>query len=136
MIFRFVAIVRKSIEDYALPNGIVTYDELLVDHVGANFDRTTGKFISPRKGVYLFTFDGFVYGRCNAGELKFYVNGQDSSHIIEQSTDGISSRGINGMKAVILNEGDEVYLRNIYSSCIFGDELHTFTFMGTALLYL
>ena len=131
-----MAIVRKPIEDHALPIGIVTYDELLIDMVGPNFDRITGKFTTPQNGVYLFTFDGFVYGRCKAGELKLYVDGQDFSHIIEQNTDGVSSRGINGMKAVVLQEGQEVFLDNQYSSCIFGDELHTFTFMGTALLYL
>lgn len=127
--FRFVAIVRKPL---ALPIGTVTYDELLIDLVGPNFDPATGIFTTTQAGVYLFTFDGFVYTSCPCGALTLYVNHQDFSHTIESSYH--SSRSIiNGMKAVSLREGDEVFLRNEYSSCIWGDELHPFTFMGTLL---
>ena len=101
--------------------------------VGPNFDTSTGIFKATTNGIYLFALDGFVYGRCKVGEIKLYVNGQDASHFIEQNTDGVSSRSINGMKALPLREGDEIYLRNLYGGCIFGDEYHTFTFIGTLL---
>ena len=129
--FRFLATISRPIEDYALPSGRVTYDEVLIDVVKPNFDSTSGIFTAPQNGVYLFSIDGFVYGTCKHGVIRFHVNGKDSSHIIEQNTDGVSSRGINAMRAFSLNRGDEISLNNDSSDCVFGDELHPFTFMGT-----
>ena len=104
---------------------------MLIDVVKPNFNATSGTFIIPQDGVYLFSLDGFVYGTCKHGVLRFQINGQDSSHIIEQNTDGISSRGINAMRGFSLQIGDEISLNNDSSDCVFGDELHPFTFMGT-----
>ena len=129
--FRFLAVVENPTLHYAIPSGDITYNEVLVK--SSNFDKTTGKFTAPQDGIYLFAFDGFVYGECKHGIFHIYLNGEDIGKIIEQNVDGISSRGISGMRALSLKSGDEIMLSNENSDCIYGDDYHPFTFMGTYL---
>ena len=125
--------VQNPTIHYALPSGAITYSDVLVNTVSSKFDPTTGKFIASNDGIYLFSFDGFVYGECKHGFFHFYLNGEDLGHIIEQNTDGISSRGISGMRPMSLKAGDEIMLSNENGNCIYGDDYHPFTFMGTYL---
>ena len=102
---------------------------MLID--SPDFNSTTGVYTIPQTGVYLFTFDGFVYGTCRHGFIRFYINGRDSGHIIEQNTDGQSSRGISGMRAMHLEQYEMVSLSNDNDDCIFGDDMHPFLFTGS-----
>ena len=128
-IHRFLALVQSPIVDFSLPSGLITYNEMLID--SPDFNSTTGVYTIPQTGVYLFTFDGFVYGTCRHGFIRFYINGRDSGHIIEQNTDGQSSRGISGMRAMYLEQYEMVSLSNDNDDCIFGDDMHPFLFTGS-----
>ena len=82
LFLRFVAVVQNPTLHYSLPSGTVTYDELLVNSPSSPFDPNTGKFTAPQEGIYIFNFDGFVYGECKHGFLHFYLkvfNRKDSS---------------------------------------------------------
>ena len=133
LFFGFVAVVQNPTLHYSLPSGTITYDVLLINSPTSPFDPNTGKFTAPQEGIYIFNFDGFVYGECKHGFLHFYLNGEDIGHYIEQNTDSISSRGISGMRAMTLKSGDEIKLSNENGGCIYGDDFHPFTFMGTYL---
>merc|ERR1712126_313028 len=120
---RFVAVVQNPTLDYSLPLGTITYDELLVNFPTSSFDSNTGTFTAPQEGIYIFNFDGFVYGKCNVGFIHFNLNGEDTGHYIEQSTDSTSSRGISGIRAITLKSGDEITLNESENGeCIRGDD--------------
>ena len=128
-----MAVVQDQTLHYALPSGTITFTDMLVDPGASIFDPKAGKFTAPLDGTYLFNFDGFVYGECKHGFLHFNFNGKDLGHYIEQNTDETSSRGISGMRAMSLNIGDEITLSNENDDCIYGDDFHPFTFMGSYL---
>jgi len=123
----FIVTATKS--NGHIPNGDITFDNKVIDPSNS-FDIDRGTFKVPETGNYLFQFNGHVFNTGYSG-VFVYVNG-DVVYYFDESNDNSSylSHAYNFMFDLQLEEGDELWLYNDYSSTLWDDTARPMTFVG------
>jgi len=123
----FIVTATKS--NGHIPPGDITFDNKILDPSNA-FDIDRGTFKVPESGNYLFQFNGHVFNTGYSGVFA-YVNG-NVVYYFDESNDNSSylSHAYNFMFDLELEDGDELWLYNDYSSTLWDDTARPMTFIG------
>ncbi|KAL1006076.1 hypothetical protein UPYG_G00067530 [Umbra pygmaea] len=89
-------------------------------NIGNYYNSSTGIFTAPVKGVYHFTFHCHTYNGIR-GYIFLYKNGVAMAATADQPTSGDpADNGSNGL-VLMLEVGDEIYMRLPINSWIYDD---------------
>ncbi|XP_063072307.1 complement C1q-like protein 2 [Engraulis encrasicolus] len=120
-------------------NGVVTLVYSVVfTNAGEAYNPTTGIFTAPMKGVYYFSFSGYNYSTRDMGLLLW----KNAVHMVMAHNHGQSwvsgSRWESGSNSItlVLQKGDQVYMRLRASSWVYDNSNHHSNFNGHLLFPL
>ncbi|KAF7709165.1 complement C1q-like protein 4 [Silurus meridionalis] len=97
-------------------------------NVGGAYSSTTGKFTTPVKGVYYFSFTAFANGKSSMG-VHLRKNGEQIVAIYDYNSNHKDVNGAN-RSVLMLEKGDEVYIGLWSSLYIFDSYNSVSTFSG------
>ena len=126
MIYRFL--VTTGGEWRELPTGPIVFDIEQIDTKNS-FNINDGVFTVPESGLYLFTFNGFV-SAVTIESVYVYVNGKGIKYFYDNESSG-ENRQLTFFFSMELQQNDELYLYNEFSSSLDVSDVHPMTFFGT-----
>ena len=90
------------------------------------FDVFTGlQFKVKTRGLYVFSFDAFIYNSKKGG-VGMYLNGA-RKHSFFHHDDNTNARQMNFMVSQLLDVGDVITFQNYYANSIYVDSLNPMT---------
>ena len=104
------------------PGKVITYD-VVTTNVEEGYKTTTGSFVCPVSGFYLFTVT-------SSAPVDLYMNGDVVSSFIHGSP---YAAGVTSIGALRCNEDSRVWVENVATSSCDGSQGGN-TFMGTLLV--
>lgn len=103
-----VAFFAKNTKHKAVTGGHkLTYDTVVTDTYRA-FDKSTGTFICPKPGVYIFHFNALNH----AGKLAYFILYKNGSEVVRALADDKRDHESSGNTALLqLETGDTIYVK-------------------------
>ncbi|CAB1345456.1 unnamed protein product, partial [Coregonus sp. 'balchen'] len=101
-------------------------------NVGNAYSSNTGIFVRPVRGVYVFGFSAFNHASAHTTAISVYYNGQTIFSIHDEKSGSTDDSSFNSA-SILLEEGDQVYMRLLANMRVYEDHLIYNTFSGHLL---
>merc|ERR1711937_114108 len=112
----FLATAMSSQSDIGASTALV-FDNVLTND-GDAYDNATSQFTAPKSGLYFFSFTVLSANDEDADEYHFWKNGVD--YEVGCFDSGISYSPCTATAILSLNQGDEIGVRALWTSDIYG----------------
>ncbi|XP_067117764.1 complement C1q tumor necrosis factor-related protein 3-like [Osmerus mordax] len=102
-------------------------------NIGNAYNPNTGIFVTPVRGVYVFSFSAFHHGTGALTGMSLTRNGHNIVSVYDQKSGSVDDMAFNSA-TLLLEAGDQVFMR-LWANCMLYDDGSNFNTFGGHLIY-
>ncbi|XP_062305939.1 complement C1q-like protein 2 [Osmerus eperlanus] len=122
---------RRHLGPYNTETTLV-YETTFIN-IGNAYNPNTGIFVTPVRGVYVFSFSAFHHGTGALTGMSLTRNGHRIVSVHDQKSGSVDDMAFNSA-TLLLEAGDQVFMR-LWANCMLYDDGNNYNTFGGHLIY-